>query len=195
MWHAVNAFEEDGDLICDFVGNETGGGLGTASLPLFRIMRGEAVQMTEPPRNWIRRYRINLAKRSLEETVLDATANFELPCISATERAKRYTKAYLIQADPGELFARSLCQLDAQSFSTRTYSFQPGEYCSEPVFLDTVFGPRGSYLITQVYDSKQKQSYFAIFDEPKFQQGPIARIALEHHVPLSFHGYWSGKSA
>jgi all-trans-8'-apo-beta-carotenal 15,15'-oxygenase len=192
MWHAINAFEANGQLICDFVGNELGGNLGTASSPLFKIMSVDPVHVPKQPRSWLRRYRIDLVKGALDEIVLDATANFELPGISATERTGPYTKAYLIQAHPGDVFARSLCQLDGQSLSTRTYSFQPGEFCSEPVFLDTVFGARGRHLISQVYDSREKRSYFALFDEERFEQGPIARIALEHHVPLSFHGYWSG---
>ena len=45
--------------------------------------------------------------------------------------------------------------------------------------------------MTQIYDSRRKQSYFALFDEGGFERGPVATIDLEHHAPLSFHGYWS----
>lgn len=143
--------------------NGLGGDLGTASSLLFKVMRIDPVHVPTQPRSWLRRYRVGPVEVTLDEIALDATANFELPGISATERTRPYTKAYPIQAHPGGVFARSLCELDGQSLSTRTYSFQPEEYCSEPVLLDTVFGARGRHLISQVDDSRQKRSYFALF--------------------------------
>ena len=97
----------------------------------------------------------------------------------------------MIQADPGELFARNLCQYDADSGATLAWSFDAGEYCGEPVFCDAVGGARGRYLVSQVYSAADKKSDFAVFDEDRFASGPVARIRLRHHVPLSFHGYWS----
>jgi len=158
---------------------------------LFRLMRGEPPGMPAEAINLPRRVRVGIARGEVEEQIIDDSANFELPCVSATERGRPYTKAYMIEAEAGDVFAQSLCQLDGRTLERRRYTFGPGEYCSEPVFCDALERSRGRYLLTQVYSAADKTSSFALFDEASFQQGPIARIPLEHHVPLSFHGFWS----
>ena len=97
----------------------------------------------------------------------------------------------MIQAEPGEVFARSICAYDATTGTSSSFRFAHGEMCSEPVIADAMSGPRGSHLITQVYDSNTRRSDFAVFDEGEITRGPVARIRLRHHVPLSFHGFWS----
>ena len=192
MWHAINAYEDGSRLILDFVGVDTGGGLGNADdSPFFGIMRGEP-GMAQDPINYPRRYVVDLPKKRVTSTVLDSSANYELPVISATERALPHTHAYMVQADKGELFARSICQLHGQTLERRSYGFEPGEFVSEPVVLDQLDGTRGRWVATQVYNAGARASYFAIFDDRDLERGPVARIRLRHHVPLSFHGYWSG---
>jgi all-trans-8'-apo-beta-carotenal 15,15'-oxygenase len=191
MWHAINGYESGQALILDFIGARGGGGLGNADdSPLFGIMRGEP-GLPEEPVNYPRRYRVDMAAGKVEDTILDASANYELPSISATERSLSYSHAYMIQADAGEIFARSLCQLDGQTLQRHSFGFEQGEYVSEPVMLDHLGGERGRYVISQIYNASERASYFAIFDDRDFAAGPLARIRLRHHVPLSFHGYWS----
>ncbi len=191
MWHAINAFDDGESLTCDFIGNDNGPGLGTDASPFFEIMRGTTPTPGKGPENTMRRYTVNVGSGTIEESVICAEANYELPCISATERAKPYSAAYTIQLERGEIFARGLCRLDAGELSTTRYLFDEGRYCSEPVVLDAVSGPRSPYLLTQVYDSETKKSYFALFSDDSFSSGPIAKIHLEHHAPLSLHGCWA----
>ncbi len=190
MWHAVNAYERDGEMVCDFIGSDIGGNLGDDGTVLFQLMRGEPVELPREPFNTLRRFRVDLEGGRLEAEVLDERFNFELPVISATERARPHSRAFMIQADPGEVFARSLYAYDARNGATMSYRFPTGEVCSEPVLLDAVGGDRGAYVATQVYDSRTRRSDFAIFTEAGLGAGPVARIRLRHHVPLSFHGFW-----
>jgi hypothetical protein len=46
-------------------------------------------------------------------------------------------------------------------------------------------------LLTQVYNRSSKRSDFALLDTDDIAARPVARIHLRHHVPVSFHGYWS----
>lgn len=191
MWHAINAFERGRELFLDFIGTHTGGGLGNADdSPFFGIMRGEP-GLPDDPINYPRRYRVDLRAGRVEESVIDSSANYELPVVSATERALPHTHAYMIQADEGEIFARNLCQLHGQTLERRSYGFDAGEYVSEPVMLDYVGGERGRWVASQIYNAAERASYFAILDDRNFDAGPVARIKLRHHVPLSFHGYFS----
>ena len=193
MWHAINAYDDGDELVCDFVGSETGGGLGGEDSALFGIMRGEPVAPADQPANFLRRMRVDPRRGRIDMSVTAAAADYELPAVSATERARRHTTACMIQADQGELFARSLCLFDARTGSTQSWSFEPGEYCGEPVYCDAIGQERSRTVISQVYSSATKQSSFAVFDVERFTDGPVARIALRHHVPLSFHGYWSAR--
>lgn len=195
MWHAINAFEDDDTLVLDFIGAELGGGLGSDASPLFQVMRGEQPSGLDEASNFPRRYRINLRRASLTEQVIDAAANFELPNVSATECARPHSWAYMTRAAPGELFASGIARVRGDSLETQHFDFGAGQYCGEPVFLDDPNGPRGRYVATQVYCSAMRRSEFVIFDEATFTTGPVARIPLQHHVPLSFHGFWVGRGA
>ena len=191
MWHAINGFERGRELILDFIGTNTNGGLGNADdSAFFGIMRGEP-GLPDDPINYPRRYRVDLRAGKVEEQVLDASANYELPVVSAAERALPHGNAYMIQADRGEIFARSLGQLHGQTLERTSYGFDEGEYVSEPVMLDHPGGERGRWVASQIYNAAERASYFAILDDQNFSAGPVARIRLRHHVPLSFHGYFS----
>ncbi len=190
MWHAINGYEDRGELILDYIGGDIGGGLGDDSSPLFAVMRGEEA-MPVGPVNYPRRCRFNLSTRRAEERVIDGSNNYELPTVATRERGLEYRHAYMIQADAGELFARSICQLDGASLTRQSYGFGADEFVSEPVTADYLGGEPGRWVLSQVYNATARRSYFAILDDQNFRQGPIAKIHLRHHVPLSFHGYWS----
>jgi all-trans-8'-apo-beta-carotenal 15,15'-oxygenase len=190
MWHAINAFEDGEDLVLDFIGGEVGGGLSDDD-PVFGLMGGHDPGPPPAPSNFPRRLRVRPDSDTPEvQTILD-DGNFELPCVSATERGRPYTQAYMIRAIPGELFARTLCELDGKKLAARHYEFGPREFCSEPVICDELDGQPGRYLLTQIYNGADKRSYYAVMDRQNFMAGPVARIQLRHHVPVSFHGYWS----
>ncbi len=190
MWHAINGYEYCGELVLDYIGGDIGGGLGGDNSPLFAVMRGEAAMPAEPV-NYPRRCRVDLRTRQAKESIIDSSNNYELPTVAARERGISHGHAYMIQADAGELFARSICQLDGASLTQQSYGFAPDEYVSEPVIADHLGGEPGRWVLSQVYNASTRRSYFVILDDQNFAGGPVAKIHLRHHVPLSFHGYWS----
>ena len=190
MWHAINAFDDGRNLTLDFIGSEQGGGLGDADSPLFRIMKGQLPGTLDEPGNFPRRYEIDLTTGACSDTLLASDANFELPGLSATERARPHSWVCMIRSEAGELFPGGLTRLHAGTLEAETFRFGPGEYCGEPVFLDTLDSPKGRHLISQVYLATGQRSEFCVFDTDRFQAGPVATIHLQHHVPLSFHGFW-----
>jgi all-trans-8'-apo-beta-carotenal 15,15'-oxygenase len=195
MWHAINAFDDGEDLVLDYIGAEMAGAGSEDDSPFCRVMRGEDPAMPGEPVSWPRRLRVPPTGASLVETALLKDANFELPAVPAPERGRPHTKAYMIRAETGEAFARSLCELDGLTGEARRYEFGAREFCSEPVVCDHVDGAPGRYLLTQVYSGERKRSYFAVLDRQNFTAGPVAKLHLRHHVPVSFHGYWSPGAA
>jgi all-trans-8'-apo-beta-carotenal 15,15'-oxygenase len=45
-------------------------------------------------------------------------------------------------------------------------------------------------LIVQCLDGATERAFFALFEAAHLEAGPIARIRLPHHLPVSFHGWW-----
>ena len=44
------------------------------------------------------------------------------------------------------------------------------------------------YVMVQLYRPKAHKTDFCILDARRVEDGPIARIRLQHHVPYGFHG-------
>lgn len=46
------------------------------------------------------------------------------------------------------------------------------------------------WLLVELYDGSQGTSSLANLDPGRITDGPVARVLLDQHVPISFHGYW-----
>ena len=51
-------------------------------------------------------------------------------------------------------------------------------------------GHDDGWLIVQCLDGATERAFFALFDAARVDAGPVARIHLPHHLPISFHGWW-----
>ena len=84
---------------------------------------------------------------------------------------------------------------DTTNGKTTEFHFGPGYYVGEPMFAPD---PRAlinapldrGWLLCEVLDSASSTSFIAVFDATRVADGPIARVRLRHHLPLSFHGWW-----
>lgn len=46
------------------------------------------------------------------------------------------------------------------------------------------------HVAALVMDGASQRSFFAVWDGPRFQDGPIAKAWFDHPVPITFHGKW-----
>ena len=104
---------------------------------------------------------------------------------------------YSVRNRHGEFFAHEVGRTDLNSGKTEAYDFGKGRYCMEAIFapepgtapnLDS--GSEPGWLLTQVYDSHTRKGFLAILDSEHLADGPLALVHNEHHLPLSFHGWW-----
>jgi all-trans-8'-apo-beta-carotenal 15,15'-oxygenase len=190
MWHSVNAFQDKDKLFVDFIGSETGGGLGDANSPLFQIMKNDDVLASDETVNHLRRYEIDVKNDSISYSTLAEHGNFELPTVGQSVRGLSYEHAYFIYAQPGEFFARGLGQWDQRAEEFSSYVSQRNEYFSEPLEFDSAIKKTG-FLSCLVYDGDQKKSYLGIYKAGALADGPVAKVWLTHHTPLGFHGHWA----
>jgi carotenoid cleavage dioxygenase-like enzyme len=84
---------------------------------------------------------------------------------------------------------RLRCILDGdgmiQSF---TFDGSAVRYCNRFVRTGKYQDESEDWLLTLVYDHGEQRSYLAVLRADHIADGPVARVWLEHHTPLSFHG-------
>jgi all-trans-8'-apo-beta-carotenal 15,15'-oxygenase len=82
-------------------------------------------------------------------------------------------------------------RVDYRSGAAQTFDFGPNVATGEPVFAAKPDGSNDDgWLIVQCLDGSTERAFFALFNAGRLDAGPIARIHLPHHLPLSFHGWW-----
>jgi all-trans-8'-apo-beta-carotenal 15,15'-oxygenase len=189
MWHSVNAYDQGDDVIVDFIGSEEGGGLGDSNSPLFAIMKNQDVPMPMKTTNHLRRYHIKPKQKNIEYQTLNHSGNFELPTVSVYERGQKHNHSHFIHAHPGEFFARGLSEWNQARQELSTFFSSSNEYFSEPLAFSNIFAP-SDYISSLVYSGDVKKSFLAIFKVGQISDGPVAKVWLQHHAPLGFHGYW-----
>ncbi len=187
MWHALNAYEANNEIVADFVGyDEPDHFIGDNAL-FVNLMLGKMGRAQSPGK--IRRYRISLAISHLSEEVIDA-GNHEFPMIDGRTSMARHAVGYFAYNGLGG-FNSGLKSLNFDTGTTDMFDFGPNTQVGEPIFVPT---PNGSvdngYLLAQCLDGTSEKTFFALFDAQNLSDGPVAKIWLSHHVPISFHGAW-----
>ncbi len=195
MWHAVNAYVYRGEIIADFIGYDNPDHFIGRDSIVFAVMQGKTGQHGYP--GMLRRYVIDPGQKTVAEELIGGE-NFEWPRINELHRCYRYRYAYIVRGHPGEFFWSIATRVDMMSGKRSDFDFGGTQFCSEPVFVPI---PGRSYepdnpdepgwLLTEVYDSGSRTSYLAVLRADGIADGPLAKIHLAHHAPISFHGWWN----
>jgi all-trans-8'-apo-beta-carotenal 15,15'-oxygenase len=57
-----------------------------------------------------------------------------------------------------------------------------GELASEPLYAD-------GYLLSLCH--AKDRAFVAVYDTTRIPDGPVAKIWIDHHVPITFHGVYA----
>lgn len=194
MWHTVNAFEQDGSVVADFIGYRSPDHFLGPDAPTQAVMEGREGSFSHGGE--YRRLRLDLAQKTVSTEVLDR-GNIEWPMINPVHRCSAHRYAYVARTRPGDFFWSGLSRLDTAAGSSEDFFFEPGMFCGEPVFaplpgidytLKSDMEP--GYLLTEVYDSGRAKSFLAVFRADRISAGPVVKVRLTHHLPYSMHGCW-----
>jgi all-trans-8'-apo-beta-carotenal 15,15'-oxygenase len=195
MWHSCNAFEKGSEIVADFIGYQNPDHFVGADPVAAAVMVGRRGEYAFP--GSLRRYQIDPAARSIREVTLDA-GSYEWPRVNELHRCHDYRFVYMIKTRPGDFFWTLVCRVDMRTGRTEQYDFGAGCYLTEPVFValpgrsyqpDDLEEP--GFLLIEAYDSATRRSFLAILRAERVAAGPFAIVHLEHHVPFSYHGWWS----
>jgi all-trans-8'-apo-beta-carotenal 15,15'-oxygenase len=200
MWHSVNAFQQGGEIIADYVGYDTPDHFlfarPGADPAFYAWMQGRDGDFIHPGK--VRRMVIDLARRSVRHEVL-LEGNNEFPVVSRAVNGRRHRHTYCIQAAGASQWWDTLVALDTRSGLARRYQFGAGHFLSEPIYAPDPVEARpdrdAGWLLVPVYEQQRAASSLAVFRVGAIEDGPIAAIRLEDHDPFAFHGYWEGASA
>lgn len=185
MFHVMNGFEKDGDLICDVCQFD--------QAPLFPLPDGTPGKMLEAK---LHRWSIDLndsSARLKSERIIDCEAEFPQVDPRFLMRDYRYG-IFLTPQDPGvpEAFYNAVCRYDHQTGEIEQYNFGAGRITTEAIFV-----PRSNtseegdgYIMSVVFNPDTQTSELDIFDSQCLSDGPVAVAKLSHRVPIGFHGSW-----
>jgi all-trans-8'-apo-beta-carotenal 15,15'-oxygenase len=197
MWHAVNAYQQGGEIIADYVGYDTPDHflyVKDGADPAFYAWMGGRPGAFEHPGN-VRRMVIDVAAGSVRQEVLLA-GNYEFPVVSRAINGRRHRDTYLIQAAGDSQWWDTVVALDTRRGRSRRYQFGAGHFLSEPIYAPDPVEARpdrdAGWLLVPVYEQRRAASSLAVFRVDAIEDGPIAAIRLEDHDPWAFHGYWEG---
>lgn len=91
------------------------------------------------------------------------------------------------------IFHSAVARLNFKTGASAHYDFGTDIHVGEAIFAPDPDHPtdetRG-WLMTIGLDGRTGKSFLAILDASMIADGPVATVELDHHTPLSFHGFW-----
>ncbi|MGE5186488.1 MAG: carotenoid oxygenase family protein [Acidobacteriota bacterium] len=169
QWHFANAFSRGHELVIDYV-----------RYPNFDSFReigavGAGAQRDVLATGRYHRATLDLGARTLRSTQL-ADRACEFPTVTPGEEGREHRVAY---AAFDELTA--IGSVDAHG-QIRAHELPAGERASEPLRV-------GDHVLVLCH--VRDAAYVAVYDAGRIPDGPIAKIWIDHHVPITFHGTFS----
>ncbi len=197
MWHSLNAYDFDGTIIADFVGYQNPNHFLGEEANLRMITQGKLVE--NHYEGEIRRYVIDLVKKSIKQTLVDSEQN-EFPIVNPSHSCHEHRFGYFVSGGTVTTSSR-VKKVDFKTGKTTSFDFGQGLYCGEAIFApkprflyETGSVNEPGWLLTQVYNGHTRKTFMAILDADQLDDGPVCTIHNTHHVPISFHGWWKGMS-
>jgi len=184
-FHHVNAFERDGEIVCDIVTYPDASVID--DLYLDRLRSDDPT----PGTGHLRRYRLPLdggpvaSRRLSDERV-------ELPRIhDGAATGRPYDHVYGVGTRREGNFTDQLVKIDVPGGTAQTWH-EPGTYPGEPVFVPR---PDGSaeddgVVLSVVLDPEADRSFLVVLDAAAFTER--ARATVPHALPFGFHGQFFG---
>ena len=160
---------------------------------LYSVMEGRS---GESAIGRLRRFIIDPNRRRVRlETLSDE--DHEFPIVNPDRACHKHRYGYFARSQGDSAWWTQLVRIDTRSGAAQHFDLGEHQYCAEPIFApDPNAAPAGpleedrGWLLSEVYDGIEETSYLAILCADRLEDGPVAKVNLEHHVPLSFHGTW-----
>lgn len=175
VFHPLNTFERDGQIVMDVVRYR-------------EVMSGGPLS---DDAGMLYRFTIDLEGGSVKEEALEERP-MEFPRLDPRREGLENRFGYAVEAGDGQgLSFSGLLKFDLDRGTTEKHDFGAGNGPSEGVFVPTGAGEDEGVVMAYVYHGDREQSEFVLLDAQNFAADPIARVKLPQRVPYGFHGSWS----
>jgi all-trans-8'-apo-beta-carotenal 15,15'-oxygenase len=188
MWHSINASDNGGQIIADFIGYDNPDHFVGKDPVISAVMQGREGEHRYP--GILRRYHIDIVQKRLTAECL-SEGSYEWPRIDPSRLCHPYDHAWIAEARRGEFFWTGLARFTVRTGHIDRFDFGAGTFCSEPLFVPRPGSPPDEgWVLSECYHAGTGRSFLAILDAERIQDGPLVCIHLQHHVPFSYHGWW-----
>ncbi len=188
IFHHVNAFQQDGEIIVDSILYE--------DLPNIDLGQDyRRVNFDQVPPGQLCRTRFPISSpgsppQARRQILLQHSVEFPMIHPQWVGKPHRYIYLGATHHSTGNAPLQAIMKFDIQTGDRQLYSFAPHGYVSEPVFIPKpgLSQEDEGWLIVLVFDASDQRSCFAILDAARVEAGPVAQLRLRHHVPYGLHG-------
>ena len=206
MWHSINAYEKGGEIFLLMPGYDEPDHFIGHHAQTYEIMKPGATPTSITPAahpGTIRQLRINLRTNRIRQEVISPLtgASYEFPVMNERMQGFEYDLAYLAKGSQNGAFHHVVSKYDLVSGQEEVFDFGEGMYSGEPIFVADktrsrrlVSSTEPGWIMVMVYDEKSDKSFLAILDSEHVSDGPVAKLHLQHHAPMSFHGTWHDRA-
>ena len=185
-FHAVNAFEQDRNIIFDIITYPDASIIFKDSLFTNILAPTDSQYISKPI---LKRFTINLNTGNITSKIL-SDEPIELPRISYENyNTKDYTYVYAYAGFTYPLTASKLIKLNVKTGETNAWQ-QNNCYTGEPVFIQKPGSQieDDGIVLSVILDANTQTSFLLILDATSFTE--IARAQVPHHIPFGVHGQY-----
>lgn len=166
QWHFANAFTRGGELVVDYVRNPT--------FDSFYDIGAQLAGSTKPvlAEGTLHRATIDLTRKTLRSERI-ANRICEFPTLIPGEQGREQSVTYVVFDD-----LSAIGSIDGKGKIT-AHELPADQRATEPLHVD-------GYLVSLCH--MRDRAFVAVYDAKRIPDGPVAKIWLDHHVPITFHG-------
>ena len=180
MWHGINAFQENGTIVADWIGYGEPDHFVGENAALRAIAQSRPGDARHPGR--MMRTTLDLSRGTLDQRVL-FDGNFEFPTLEPEHMGGAYDHCYTTVGG-ATILADGIARIDLRGGRCEQFHFGSDIYVGEPL-------PAGpDWLLVPGLDASRGQSFLAIFDKQAIEGGPVAMAWHAGIMPATFHGAW-----
>ncbi len=170
QWHFANAFDRGGELVIDYVRYRN-----FDSFYQIGALGGGQRGSSGLDGGTYHRATIDLAGKTLRSEQL-ADRGCEFPTVMPGSEGREHAIAYAVF---GELAA--IGSIDARGRIV-AHELPSDQRASEPLYTD-------GHLLALCHTTDR--AFVGVYDAARIPDGPVAKIWLDHAVPITFHGTWA----
>ncbi|MFT3694152.1 MAG: carotenoid oxygenase family protein [Kofleriaceae bacterium] len=161
QWHFANAFSRGNELVIDYARY--------ASFDSFHEI-GAASGSISGGR--YHRATIDLTAKTLRSEQL-SDRECEFPTVQPVQTGREHTLAFAVFDD-----FRAIGAIDGRGKIT-SHTLPSDQRATEPLYVD-------GHLLSLCHE--HDRAFVAVYDVSRIPDGPVAKIWIDHHVPITFHG-------